>query len=344
MMQAATIAAPGRIEMQRLRTPEPGPGQVRIRIEHCGICGSNLPVWEGREWFEYPLPPGQPGHEACGYIDAIGEPIETSELPPLDPDCRATLRHGVSSDLRIGQRVAVLSTSAFAPFDLADASGVLPLPELLDGQPFPGEALGCAMNIFRRAGIQRGQVVGIVGVGFLGALLTQLATEVGAHVIAISRRPFSRQIARRMGARETFPMNEETIANVARVTDGQLCDVVIEAVGQQRPLEIASEMVRERGRLVIAGYHQDGPRQINLQQWNWRGFDVINAHERDPRVYLEGIALAIEAVSSGRLDPTPLYTHRFALEDLGEALEMARTRPDGFLKAIVSIDIENMSG
>jgi threonine dehydrogenase-like Zn-dependent dehydrogenase len=72
-----------------------------------------------------------------------------------------------------------------------------------------------------------------------------------------------------------------------------------------------------------------------MQLWNWRGLDVINAHERDPKVYLSGMQAAVDAVASGDLDPTPLYTHRFPLERLGEALDMTRERPDGFVKALV---------
>ena len=49
---------------------DPGPGQVRVRIEGCGVCASNIPPWEGREWFTYPMPPGQLGHEAWGRVDA----------------------------------------------------------------------------------------------------------------------------------------------------------------------------------------------------------------------------------------------------------------------------------
>ena len=90
-----------------------------------------------------------------------------------------------------------------------------------------------------------------------------------------------------------------------------------------------------RGRIVIAGYHQDGPRQVDLQSWNWRGLDVVNAHERDPRVYVEGMRLAMEAIAERRLDPAPLYTHTFPLDRLGDAFEAARTRPDGFMKALV---------
>ncbi|MBW3609744.1 MAG: L-iditol 2-dehydrogenase, partial [Actinobacteria bacterium] len=90
-----------------------------------------------------------------------------------------------------------------------------------------------------------------------------------------------------------------------------------------------------RGRLVIAGYHQDGRRSIDMQMWNWRGLDVVNAHERDPRVYIGGIARAAEAIESGRLDPTQLYTHSFPLTDAGAAFEAAARRPDGFVKALV---------
>ncbi len=159
------------------------------------------------------------------------------------------------------------------------------------------------MNIFRRSGITAGQTVAIVGVGFLGALLTQLAADAGARVIAIGRRPYALDIARRMGAAETVAMDdhEQVIAVVRDLTGGHLCPVVIEAAGQQGPLDLAGELTGERGRLVIAGYHQDGPRQVNLQMWNWRGLDVINAHERDPAVYAAGMREAITLAAAGRL-------------------------------------------
>jgi threonine dehydrogenase-like Zn-dependent dehydrogenase len=91
-----------------------------------------------------------------------------------------------------------------------------------------------------------------------------------------------------------------------------------------------------RGRLVIAGYHQDGMRQVNVQLWNWRGLDVINAHERDPAAYTAGIAGALDAMQSGRMDPDRLYTHRIPLARAGEAFELLRLRPEGFVKAVVT--------
>lgn len=316
-MRAAVVAAPGVIRVDEVALPEPGPGQVRVRLEGCGVCASNLTPWEGPEWMQFPTEPGGLGHEGWGVIDAVGEGVE---------------------GLAVGDRVAALSYHAYAEYDLAEAGAVVPLPPELAGKPFPGEPLGCAMNIFRRADIRAGQTVAIIGIGFLGALLTRLAANAGARVIAISRRPFSLDVAREMGAAETIPMEDHSaiIEQVKALTEGRFCERVIEAVGKQWPLDLAGELTAERGKLIVAGYHQDGPRQVNLWLWNWRGIDVINAHERDPQTYADGIREAVAAVASGRLDPSRLYTHTYPLERLDEALNATRDRPDGFLKALVT--------
>jgi threonine dehydrogenase-like Zn-dependent dehydrogenase len=316
-MRAAVLSGPGQARVEAVARPKPGPGQVRVRIEGCGVCASNLTPWAGPEWMKFPTDPGALGHEGWGTVDAVGDGVEG-----LEP----------------GQRVAALSYHAYAEYDLADADAVVPLPEALAGQPFPGEPLGCAMNIFARSGIEAGQTVAIVGIGFLGAILTRLATDAGARVIAVSRRPFSLDVARAFGAAEAIPMDDHAaiVGQVKELTGGAFCDRVIEAVGKQWPLDLAGELTGERGRLIVAGYHQDGPRQVNMWLWNWRGLDVINAHERDPKIYVQGIRAAVHAVASGRLDPRPLYTHRFPLERLGDALDATRDRPDGFLKALVT--------
>ena len=316
-MRAAVLEGPGRMKVEEVAVPEPGQGQVRVRLEGCGVCASNLTPWEGPEWMQFPTEPGALGHEGWGVVDALGEGIES---------------------LAVGDRVAALSFRSYGEYDIADEASVVKLPEALAGKPFPGEPLGCAMNIFRRSDIQKGQTVAIVGIGFLGAILTRLATDAGARVIAVSRRPFSLDVARRFGAAETIPMEDHwaIIEEVKRLTDGRLCDRVVEAVGKQWPLDLAGELVREGGKLIVAGYHQDGPRQVNMQMWNWKGIDVINAHERDPEVAMRGIREAVDAVASGRLDPGPLYTHSYSLDRLGEALDATRDRPDGFLKALVT--------
>jgi threonine dehydrogenase-like Zn-dependent dehydrogenase len=304
--------------VEEVAVPEPGAGQLLVRMEGSGVCASNLSPWAGAPWFEYPFKAGAPGHEGWGRVEAVGENV---------------------TEFAVGDRVAFLSGHAYAEYDVADASQTVRLPAALDGQPFPAEPLGCAMNIFRRARIEEGETVAIVGIGFLGALLTRLAKNAGARVIAISRRPFSLDVAREMGADETIPMDDhwKIVERVKELTGGVFADRVIEAVGKQWPLDLAAEMTRERGTLVVAGYHQDGPRQVNMQLWNWRGLDVINAHERDPAIYLRGMREAVDAVVSGALDPTPLYTHSYTIDRLGDALDDTRDRPEGFMKAVVEL-------
>jgi threonine dehydrogenase-like Zn-dependent dehydrogenase len=243
---------------------------------------------------------------------------------------------GVES-LRCGDRVAVLAERAFAEAVTVPADDAILLPDALSETAVLGEPLGCATNIFQRSEIRAGQTVAIVGIGFLGALLTQLATHAGARVIALSRRPFSLEFARAAGAGHTLPLDDhwKIIEQVKALTDGKWCERVIECTGLQWPLDLAGELTAERGRLVIAGYHQDGLRQVNLQLWNWRGIDVINAHERDPAMYVQGMRAAVALMERGVLDPEPLYTHRLPLDRLGDALELTRTRPAGFMKAVV---------
>jgi threonine dehydrogenase-like Zn-dependent dehydrogenase len=315
-MRAQVIEGPGRAVLQRTEIPEPGVGEVRVRLEGSGVCASNLALWRGQPWFNYPLRPGAPGHEGWGVVDAVGPEV-------MEPET--------------GARVALLSNCAYAEYDIALASNVVPLPRSLDSAPFPGEPLGCAINIYQRCEIKSGHTVAIVGIGFLGALLTRLASRSGARVIAISRRPYALEIARAYGAAATVPLdvNSNVIERVRALTGGAGCQRVIEAVGTQHAIDLASELTAEGARLIIAGYHQDGPRQINMQLWNWRGLDVINAHERDPTRYVTGMRAAIDLVVSGALDPFPLITHRFALQDLGAALRILSERPPGFMKAVL---------
>ncbi|WP_022681706.1 MDR/zinc-dependent alcohol dehydrogenase-like family protein [Sphingobium bisphenolivorans] len=317
-MRAAIVTGPGVVEIDHVPLPTPGKGQVRVKLEGCGVCASNLTPWSGPEWMQFPTAAGSLGHEGWGTIDALGAEV---------------------TDLRVGDRVAALSYNAYAEQDLVDASAVVRLPEALGDQPFPGEPLGCAMNIHARADIHAGQTVAIIGIGFLGALLTQLAAKAGARVIAIGRRPFALDLARQFGAAETIPMDDHyaIIDQVRELTGGRFCDRVIEAVGMQWPLDLAAELTAVRGRLIVAGYHQDGPRQVNMQLWNWRGIDVVNAHERDPQAYIQGMRDALTAVEDGRIDPRALYTHRYPLDRLGEALDATRDRPDGFMKALICL-------
>jgi 2-desacetyl-2-hydroxyethyl bacteriochlorophyllide A dehydrogenase len=317
-MLAAVLVSPGQFEVKELGVHEPASDEVRIKVEYCGICSSNLAPWRGAPWFNYPFPPGAPGHESVGVVESVGANV---------------------SGLEVGTHVSMLGNSGFAEYEIAKAKCVVPISNSPPKIPFLGEPLGCAMNVFRRAQIRKDDWVAIVGTGFLGTILLQLCTEAGAKVIAISRRRSALQLAERMGATLTLSLQNQAklLSAVRDVTEKHFCPVVIEAAGAQETLDIASALTGTRGRLVIAGYHQDGPRSVNMQEWNWQGIDVINAHERDEAVYLEGIREAVEAVASSRIRLEELISHFFPLEQIEKGFQTLERRPEGFIKGVVSL-------
>jgi 2-desacetyl-2-hydroxyethyl bacteriochlorophyllide A dehydrogenase len=304
---AAVLQSPRRVTVSDVPVPEPGPAEVRVKLEGAGICASELPLYEGREWFRYPRRAGEPGHEGWGRVDAVGDGVTT---------------------VAVGQRVALISQRAHAELDVTAAANVVVLPPDLDpAMPFPGEPLACAVNAVTRARVEPGSRIAVVGCGFQGLLLIQLCAGVAGEVAAVSRRTSSRELAAAIGATSVWRPDD-------RALERDRFDTVFEATGYQEPLDLASRLTRVRGRLVIVGYHQDGRRSIDMQLWNWRGLDVINAHERDPTAYARGLHAAVEAVRAGRLDPVPLLTHGYRLDELGEAYRISVERPEGFVKAV----------
>jgi D-arabinose 1-dehydrogenase-like Zn-dependent alcohol dehydrogenase len=107
-MRAAVIVEPRRVEIGNFERPEPRANQVLVRLEGCGVCASNIPPWEGKPWFSYPMQPGALGHEGWGRIEALGDEV---------------------TGFRVGDRVAMISNNAYAEYDVADAGAVVKLPD-----------------------------------------------------------------------------------------------------------------------------------------------------------------------------------------------------------------------
>jgi threonine dehydrogenase-like Zn-dependent dehydrogenase len=224
-----------------------------------------------------------------------------------------------------GQTVTGLAQGGYAEYVVARADELVPTDGLLLGEP-----LACAANIARRAAINPDQQFVVVGFGYLAALVVLvLDPRRTRRWMAISRRVDSRALAERLGAAQTLPFE-------AVPSDWwDSFPVVIEAAGVQQSLDYATWLVGYGGRLVIAGYHADGPRTVNMQTWNWKGIDVINAHERRPEVYLSGLRSGLAIARQHHLDFEGLITHRWPLASVGDALSTADQRPAGFIKAIV---------
>lgn len=315
LMKASVIESPHKIKIINTDLPETGNDEVLVKLSGTGLCISNLPVWEGRPWFEYPSEPGAPGHEGFGVVEKT-----------IDD----------SNGINPGDKVAVLSYHAYAEYDKAQVSNVVKLPEAFNGTPFPGEPLACAVNIFRRSDIQKKQTIVVIGAGFIGCLLIQLLKDAGASVIAVSRRNSSLDFAQKSGADHVIKFEgvHETAKNIQAIATNGI-PRVIEATGVQQSIDLATEIISEYGKLIIAGYHQDGLRNVNLQLWNWKAIDVINAHERDNQIYINGLKEAVDKTEKGILRPGELITHQFAFDEINHAFKMMHEKPEGFLKGLI---------
>jgi threonine dehydrogenase-like Zn-dependent dehydrogenase len=308
-VRAAQLVAAREPRVVDVAPPTPGPGQVLVKVLACGVCGSDLNAWRGVEGIHFPLAPGLPGHEVWGEVADAGPGVE---------------------GLAPGQPVTGMMQAGYAQYALAAAEDVVALPSALAAAPVLGEPLACAANVVRRVAWRPGDEVAVVGFGYIAALIVQqLFAGQSARWIAVSRRLESRALAERLGAAAAYPFEA--------VPDDQWdrYPIVIEATGVQQALDYATWLTAYGGRLVIAGYHADGPRTVNMQSWNWKGIDVVNAHERKPELYARGLREAMNRILEHRLDPSALVSHRWPLGELGTALATAESRPPDYLKGLV---------
>lgn len=303
-MRAAHLVGPRTLRIVDVPEPTPGPGQVLVRLGACGVCASDLNAWRGVAGIEYPLPPGAPGHETWGEVVAIGAGTE-------------------APNLRVGQRVTGLLWNGLAELGLAQAENLVEADELLLGEP-----LGCAVNVLRRAG--PAESIAFVGFGYLAALCAQLLPR-GTRWMALSRRDESRALALHLGAEAAYAFDNVP----AELWDS--VPVVVEAAGVQQTLDFATWLTAYNGRLVIAGYHADGPRTVNMQSWNWKGIDVINAHDRRPEAIVDALRAGVRQLAEHDLQLESLLTHEFELDDATAAFRIAEERPSSFVKAVVRL-------
>ncbi len=317
-MRAAILTGPRKFEIKRVPKPEIQPNEVLVHVEGCGLCGSNVGAWLGNTGTQFPSEPGAWGHEGWGVIEKVGDAVKNH---------------------KVGERVALLSSHSYAEFDVAHENHVLPIPKKLEKLPFPGEALASTMSIFSRSKIDSHTTVAVIGIGFIGALLTGLAKSVGARVIALARRNFACEVAHFMGADEVIfnSDKQQIVERILTLNNGKLCDVSVEATGSDEALDLALAVTRQRGRLVIGGHHRDASHSFNIPFGNAPLIEVIDACQESSDLCMSEMKKALTVVEQGLVEPTTLITHQYPLERIHEAMEAAHQRPDGFLKAVITL-------
>ena len=304
----ARLVAPRRFDVSSQTLGSPPPGQVRVRILACGVCASELHTVQDT----LPSYPLLIGHEPVGVIESVGPGVE-----------------GFSE----GTRVTGGFGPAFADRVMVDHRHIVVVPDDVSTDDAIGEPLGCVVEARRRTRVIAGDRVALVGVGYMGLLMLQLLMVTGAgHTVIIDPRDDARRTGLAFGAAEALTPDDVTSLEAL-----DEFDVVIEATGTQSGLDLATRLVREHGVLSILGYHQGARRSVDVQAWNWKAIDVINAHVRRRDLLNESIRRGLELVRLGRIRPGSLVTHRFGLDDVGQAFAALETKPDGFIKALVVI-------
>ena len=326
-MRAVELAAPGAaLRLVTRPIPEPGPGEVRVRVEACGVCGSDVFLQKGGFGAKVPWPM-IPGHEAAGIVDAVGDEVTAVSpgdqvalyyitVPPGDP-WAARGRPNISPYVT---RMGVDVDGAFADYVLRPVEALIRPPA-----PVPPTVLAVLTDavatplhgLKRVAHLQPGETLVVLGVGGLGSNAVQLGKAFGARVIAVTRSAAKLDLARRLGADETVAADDgDPVAAVRSLTGGHGPDVVIQCVGSAQVDEQAIAMGGPGGRVVLIGSSLDQFRARAVDIF-WRELSVLGSRG----FVADDIRDAIDLYLDGTLAVDHLVEHVRPLTEANDALE-----------------------
>jgi L-iditol 2-dehydrogenase len=329
-MRALQLVAPSTLAVVDLPKPSPGPGEVRLRVKACGICGSDLHGMDGSSGRR--IPPLVMGHEASGVIDAAGEGVtdwKPGDRVTFDSTvwcgecgyCRAGRMNLCDSRQVVGVACAEFRRDgAFAEYVTIPQRILHRLPDAISFEEAAfAEPVGVALHAVKRAGDLKGNTVLVVGAGLIGLLVIQALKRAGAaRVIAVDLDEGRLKLACELGADEGIVSGSAPVPEV---------DVAMEVVGAAPTVDLAIRSVRKGGRVVLVGNLAPSV-PLPLQVVVTRELDVLGSCAIAGE-YPE----ALEAIASGAIRVKPLITASVGLESGIMAFDQAKAR--GALKVLV---------
>ncbi|MGF6240172.1 L-idonate 5-dehydrogenase [Paraburkholderia sp. GAS38] len=334
-MLAAVLHEPKLIRIDALDAPEPGAGQVRVRVRAGGICGSDLSYYfKGKSGDFAVREPFVLGHEAAGEVDAIGEGVTglaIGQRVAVNPGlacgaCRFCVS-GMPNHCLHMRFMGSASTfphtqGMFRQFIVVTARQCVPVPDGVDfAQASMAEPLAVALHAVRRAGSLVGARVLLVGCGPIGCILLSVARRAGAHrLVAVDISDAALKMARALGADETVNAIDGATINTWAEQRGHF-DVVIEASGSPAGLDTALRSVRAGGTVIQVGNLPAGQSPVAA--------NLVMAKEiryQGSFRFTDEYAIAAEEIAAGKVDLRPLMTHAFAMEEANHAFEVALDR------------------
>ena len=320
-MRAVVIDRPGSFRVAGLPDPTPRAGEVVVRVDCCGICGTDLHILAG----EFPPTPYPiiPGHEFAGTVVARGPDIKP-DLPEgarvaVDPSllcgycrrCRAGRNNLCENWGAIGDTVS----GAFAEYVAVPAVNAYRLPDHIDGQAGAmAEPLACAVHGLRRLGPVQGDTAVLTGAGTMGLLLLQLLLRAGAGpVTVIDKVPGRLEVARKLGAARTV--------TDATTLGGERFEIAVDATGVPAAIETAIGLLDRGGRMLVFGV---APAEATIGVSPFRVYnDELTI--TGSMAILRSFGQAVDLLTSGAVDPRPLLAEPLPLGRFGEAVNRVRT-------------------
>jgi L-iditol 2-dehydrogenase len=309
------------VRIEERPVPQIGPGEMLVRVERSGICGSDV-----MEWYRRPRAPAVLGHEIAGRVAACGKDLRRHR----EGD-RITAAHHVPCNscqlCRNGHHTLceTLHRANFDPGGFAEYirltplhvdRGVFPLPDTLpDEEAVFVEPLACVVRGQRRAGLREAQSVLVVGSGMAGILHVKLAKSAGAApVVAVDTHPYRLEAARRAGADGVLPAGGDWVDRFHETTGGRLADVVIVCTGSEGALTRALRMVAPGGTVLFfapAAPAYALPLQFNETLWR-TDLTLTTSYGASPSDYAEALAL----LGARQVHVADMISHRLALSDV----------------------------
>jgi threonine 3-dehydrogenase len=322
-------------DLEDIPVPEPGEGEVLVRVHAASICGTDLHIYDWNEWAQGRIPrlPMTFGHEVAGWVETVGPEVhhvapgafvaaETHIACGICSTCRTGRAH-ICRNLRI---LGVDTEGAFAEYVVVPAANVWIVGEGIDPdhasvmEPF-GNAVHAAFGTEGGEDLLTNPVA-VIGCGPIGLFSVAIARALGAwKVFAIEPNDERRALAGGMGADLLVdPTVEDPVEVVLRETDGNGAEVVLEMSGNARAIDQGTKMLARGGRMSLLGL-PDGPVTLDLNdQVIFKEAKILGITGREMfRTWQQTTTL----LSTGRVDISPVITHRFGLERYEEAFQTA---------------------
>ncbi|MBT3342231.1 MAG: zinc-binding dehydrogenase [Gemmatimonadetes bacterium] len=321
-MQSARLIQPRQWELLDLDVPTATQDQMLVRLERVAICGTDKPAWIGLA-DEYPLAPGNSGHEGMGIVESCP-----------------------SGRYEVGERVLLygFDRPLFQQYVLArDDGGCIRLPSTgeLDVM-LMSQLFGTVLHAFYKLDCIIGQDAVVMGQGPVGQLFNAALRNLGARrIIAVDPQAHRLAIATQMGATHTLPQGDGLEAQVRSICDGELPQLVVEAVGKEETFQLAASLLRRNGTLLYFGVPNKeegrGVMSIDFLRMFVNETRIITTVGPNPQVDYRP---ALQWIMEERIDVRPILTHTLPFAEIQQAFTMAFEEPEahGAVKVVLTFD------